>query len=125
MPSADPQATDSLAPSSLRDKALVYLTSTPTLALSTFIMYACGVLLSYILFSGNSRFEKHQTITGTFTFNLALGIVPTCVVILLYTAISSHRVVSDIDTFTIAVLPCTLILCGLVVLGMVWRVLHQ
>ena len=89
------------------------LLGSPHLAVSLFFLYLCGVVISFLLFQTNPKFEKQAAITSGYKFNLALGFLPGSIVMTLYSFVEHGAFPPTLDHLSGAAIPSALILAGL------------
>ena len=89
------------------------LFASPHIAVSLFFIYLCGIVISFLLFQTNPRFEKQVAITSGYRFNLALGFLPGSIVMTTYSFVAYGSFPPTLEHLSTASIPSALILAGL------------
>jgi hydrogenase-4 membrane subunit HyfE len=100
--------------------ALKQLASSPPVAVAIFIMWLCGIVLSFVYIENNDKFKSGNNQKSWF-FNLALGILPGSIVMIVYHAISHKEMLSTLEGLNQSALPSALILAGISCVAVIFK----
>ena len=103
---------------------LKHLLSSPTIAVALFIMWLCGVVLSFAYIDNNDSFKNRDN-QKSLLFNLALGFMPGSIVMLIYHAVTRKEMLSTLEGFEYSALPSSLILSGITCLLLIYRIVRS
>lgn len=92
--------------------AIKELVKSPPVAIAIFIMWLCGIVLSFAFIDNNDNFKSGNNQKSWF-FNLAIGFLPGSIVMIIYHAIRYKEMLSTIEGLNQSALPSALILAGI------------
>ena len=101
--------------------ALDEITKSPTLAVAFFIMWLCGIVLSFAYIDSNDKFKSGNNQRSWF-FNLALGVLPGSIVMILYHWVIHGEMLATLEGLNQSALPSALILAGITCLALIIKV---
>jgi len=101
--------------------ALNQIAKSPALAIAFFIMWLCGIVLSFAYIDNNENFQSGNNQKSWF-FNLALGFLPGSIVMITYHAICHKEMLSTLEGLNQSALPSALILSGITCVALIIKV---
>lgn len=104
--------------------ALKQLASSPPVAVALFIMWLCGIVLSFAYIENNDSFKSGNNQKSWF-FNLALGFMPGSIVMLTYHAFTKQEMLSTLEGLNHSALPSALILSGITCAALIYKVVKS
>jgi magnesium-transporting ATPase (P-type) len=104
--------------------ALKQLASSPAVAVALFIMWLCGIVLSFAYIENNDSFKSGNNQKSWF-FNLAIGFLPGSIVMIAYHAFCHGEMLSTLEGLDQSALPSALILAGISCLALILKVMKS
>lgn len=101
--------------------ALNEIAKSPPVAVAFFIMWLCGIVLSFSYIDNNDKFKSGNNQKSWF-FNLALGFLPGSIVMITYHAICHREMLSTLEGLNQSALPSALILAGISCVAVIIKV---
>lgn len=115
---------DAVGSSEITDIAIAELSRSPAIAIAVCIMWLCGVIISFAFIDNNANFNNENN-RKPWVFNLALGFLPTSIVMILYHALCHREMLSTLEGLNQSALPSALILSGISCVGLVAKAFKQ
>lgn len=97
--------------------------SVPELIFSVPFFFLSGYLINFLLLQTHTRFSRdNESIPRSRWFNLAMGVIPGSLVLLIYHGVVYSSIPSTPEQLSLSAMPSSLILASVTFVLLIWRV---